>query len=128
TVLIGHSIGEVVAATVAGVLPLADAVRLVSARARLMQAVTAPGGMLSVPAPADDVAPLISDLPDCAFAAYNAPEQCVVSGGVASLATVEERLTRRAIPYRPLVVSHAFHSPLMHEVRDEFRAAIADLR
>ncbi|UVS80435.1 Beta-ketoacyl-acyl-carrier-protein synthase I [Actinokineospora sp. UTMC 2448] len=127
SVLIGHSIGEVVAAAVAEVFSLPDAVRLVAARARLMQSVAAPGGMAAVRAPADDVAPLLSGHPDLAVAAVNSPTQCVISGGVAALDAVSADLADRGVEVTRLAVSHAFHSPLMAEVFDEFRAAIADI-
>ncbi|SDD18120.1 type I polyketide synthase [Actinokineospora iranica] len=122
--LIGHSIGEVVAATVAGLFTLPDAVKLVAARGRLMQSVTAPGGMAAVTAPAEDVAPLLDGYDDLAMAAYNAPSQCVVSGASASLAEVTAKLAEQGVTVKPLAVSHAFHSPLMTEVFDEFRAEL----
>ncbi|GAA4411379.1 hypothetical protein GCM10023148_03880 [Actinokineospora soli] len=127
TALIGHSIGEVVAATVAGLFTLPDAVKLVAARGRLMQSVSAPGGMVAVTAPAADVEPLLEGYADLAMAAYNAPSQCVVSGGSASLAEVVAELESRGIKAKALAVSHAFHSPLMAEVFDEFRAVFADI-
>ena len=123
----GHSIGEVVAATVAGVLDLPDAARLVAARARLMGSVSTPGGMVSVAAPAETVAPLLAAHPDLAVAAINAPRQCVLSGARAALADVVATLTEHGVNTRELAVSHAFHSPLMAEVLDEFRAALGDL-
>jgi len=125
--LIGHSIGEVVAAAVAGVFSLPDAVTLVATRGRLMQSVTAPGGMLAVPAPAEDVEPLLAGYPDLALAAVNSPQQCVVSGGRASLAAVGTLLAGRGLRGKELPVSHAFHSPLMAEVYGEFRAALAGI-
>ncbi|MGW5053108.1 SDR family NAD(P)-dependent oxidoreductase [Actinokineospora sp. NPDC004072] len=127
TALIGHSIGEVVAATVAGLFTLADAVKLVAARGRLMQSVSAPGGMVAVTAAAAEVEPLLAGYDDLAMAAYNAPSQCVVSGGSASLAEVVAALAERGIKAKALAVSHAFHSPLMAEVFDEFRAVFADI-
>ncbi|MGX7827582.1 type I polyketide synthase [Actinokineospora sp. 24-640] len=127
TSLIGHSIGEVVAATVAGLFTLPDAVKLVAARGRLMQSVSAPGGMVAVTAPAEEVEPLLAGYADLAMAAYNAPSQCVVSGGEASLAEVTAALAERGIKAKALAVSHAFHSPLMAEVFDEFRAVFADI-
>ncbi|MFJ5997440.1 SDR family NAD(P)-dependent oxidoreductase [Streptomyces sp. NPDC092370] len=123
-VLIGHSIGEVVAAAVAGLFSLPDAVRLVAARARLMQAVRAEGGMAAVAAPAEDVAPLLQGRDDLALAAVNAPDQTVVSGATAALDEVLGILTERGVRVDRLTVSHAFHSPLMTEVYDDFRAAL----
>lgn len=127
-VMIGHSIGEVVAAAVAGLFSLADAVKLVAARARLMQSASAPGGMAAVPAPVAEVTPLLADYPDLAIAAINAPDQCVVSGGRDSLAAVAGVLAKRDLTVKHLPVSHAFHSPLMIEVLDEFRNAIKDVQ
>lgn len=127
-VLLGHSIGEIAAAAVAGVFTLDDAVTLVSVRARLMQEVSVPGGMAAVAAPAEDVAPLCADHPDLAIAAVNSPEQCVVSGGEAALEEVVAVLRDRGIRVKRLPVSHAFHSPLMTGTYDEFRTALAGIR
>ncbi|WP_030791471.1 type I polyketide synthase [Streptomyces sp. NRRL S-920] len=124
-VLIGHSIGEAAAAAVAGLFSLPDAVTLVSARARLMQAVRAEGGMAAVTAPAEDVLPLLEPHPDLALAASNAPDQCVISGGADALAQVTGQLLAQGLRVDRLAVSHAFHSPLMAEVYDDFRAALA---
>jgi acyl transferase domain-containing protein/NADPH:quinone reductase-like Zn-dependent oxidoreductase/acyl carrier protein len=126
-VVIGHSIGEVVAATVAGLFDLPDAVALVAARARLMQSVTSAGGMTAVTAPAEDVLPVLAGYGNLSLAAINSPAQCVISGGVRSLAAVTDALVARGIEVRPLPVSHAFHSPLMAEVFDAFRAALAGI-
>ncbi|MDN0197936.1 type I polyketide synthase [Streptomyces sp. S.PNR 29] len=123
-VLIGHSIGEVVAATVAGLFSLPDAVTLVAARARLMQSVRADGGMASVSAAAERIEPLLGDYPDLAVAAVNGPEACVISGASAPLAEVSARLAGEGIRVKALSVSHAFHSPLMAEVFDDFRTAL----
>ncbi|GLX47801.1 hypothetical protein Shyhy01_07510 [Streptomyces hygroscopicus subsp. hygroscopicus] len=123
-VLLGHSIGEVVAAAVAGLFSLPDAVKLVAARARLMQAVTAEGGMAAVSAPLEDVAPLLEGHDDLAVAGVNAPDQTVISGGIAALEEVTAVLTGRGVRVERLKVSHAFHSPLMAEVYDDFRTAL----
>lgn len=121
SVLVGHSIGELVAATVAGVFSLQDAVRVVAERGRLMQSVQAPGGMLAVSAAPQQVSPLMHGMADLAFAAFNAPSQCVVSGGLGSLEQVRAALQAQGVASRMLPVSHAFHSPLMHEVFPAFR-------
>jgi myxalamid-type polyketide synthase MxaB len=128
SVLLGHSIGEIVAATVAGLFTLSDAVKLVAARGRLMQSVSAPGGMVAVRANAEDVAPLLAGYEDVSFGAINGAQQCVISGGRASVATISEALAARGIDAKPLPVSHAFHSPLMAEVFDAFREALKDIR
>ncbi|MEU3183401.1 SDR family NAD(P)-dependent oxidoreductase [Streptomyces sp. NPDC006923] len=126
-VLLGHSIGEIVAATVAGLFTLEDAVKLVAARSRLMQSVTAPGRMVAVRAAAAQVEPFLADYDDVSFAAVNAPEQCVVSGGRQSLDALEDLLRERGFGVKGLPVSHAFHSPLMTEVFEAFREEIRDI-
>jgi myxalamid-type polyketide synthase MxaB len=126
-VLLGHSIGEIVAATLAGLFTLADATKLVAARARLMQSVSAPGGMVAVRAAAEVVAPLLAGHANVSFGAINAPGQCVISGDIAALASITEALTAKGIGAKPLPVSHAFHSPLMAEVLEPFRDAIQDI-
>lgn len=120
----GHSIGEVVAATIAGLFTVDDAARLVAARGRLMGSVLAAGRMVSVAAAVDDVTPYLADYPDTAVAAINAPRQCVISGGSDSIAEVVDALTGKGIESKPLAVSHAFHSPLMAEVVNELRAEL----
>lgn len=128
SILIGHSIGEIVAAALAGLFSLADAVKLVAARGRLMQSVSAPGGMVAVKAPSEQVAPLIEGIHDVSFAAINAPQQCVISGGKDSLARITEELRKRGLEAKELPVSHAFHSPLMNEVFDAFRETFETIR
>ncbi|MFF3305031.1 SDR family NAD(P)-dependent oxidoreductase [Streptomyces sp. NPDC002908] len=125
--LIGHSIGEVVAAAVAGVFSLEDAVTLVAHRGRLMQSVSAPGGMAAVSASAQEVAPYLEGYSDLTVAGINSPQQCVISGGDAALAEVTAVLTEQGLKVSRLAVSHAFHSALMAEVYEEFRAALADI-
>ncbi|MFF1545129.1 SDR family NAD(P)-dependent oxidoreductase [Streptomyces sp. NPDC058291] len=126
-VLLGHSVGEIAAAAIAGLFSLEDAVRLVAVRARLMQSVSAPGGMAAVFAPAQEIAPLLEPYPDLGFGAVNSPRQCVISGGRDSLAELVGVLRSRGVDVRELPVSHAFHSPLMAEVSEAFRGAIADI-
>jgi len=120
TVLIGHSIGEITAACVAGLFSLYDAVKIVSKRAQLMQSVKQAGSMTAVSASQEYILPLLKDLKNIAFAAINAPTQCVVSGDINELTTLHQVLDEYGIDYKPLHVSHAFHSSLMNEILDEF--------
>jgi acyl transferase domain-containing protein len=115
--MIGHSIGEYVAACLAGVLSLEDALALVATRGRLMQEL--PGGaMLAVPLPEGE-AQLLLDR-NLALAAINAPSLCVVSGPTAAVEALQERLTKQGVSCLRVHTSHAFHSAMMEPILDPF--------
>ncbi|UHD18946.1 acyltransferase domain-containing protein [Thiocapsa bogorovii] len=128
-VVMGHSLGEYVAACVAGVMSLEDALRLVAARARLMQSLPTGGGMLSVAASPEGLESVVSlaslglDL-----AAVNGPASLVVAGPVGALDRAERRLMEAGIGCRRLPVSHAFHSRLVEPILAEFGAQVVGCR
>jgi phthiocerol/phenolphthiocerol synthesis type-I polyketide synthase E len=129
TAMIGHSIGEYVAATLAGVFALEDALALVAARGRLMQALP-PGSMLSVPLAEQALAPLLhsQDTGELEIAAVNGPELCVVSGPHAAIAALQQRLAEQGTKSRLLHTSHAFHSAAMEPILDAFAAEVGKVR
>jgi acyl transferase domain-containing protein/acyl carrier protein len=118
--VVGHSIGELVAAHVAGVLSLADAADLVVARARLMQRAKPGGAMVSVVARDADVAELLFGLEDrVSLAAVNGPDQLVLSGDAQAVETIAAKLAASGKRVHRLRVSHAFHSPHMDGILEE---------
>jgi amino acid adenylation domain-containing protein len=125
SLLIGHSVGEFVAAVIAGVMSLEDGLRLVARRGRLMQAQPA-GAMLSVRLDADRLSARLP--PSLCIAAENAPSACVVSGEIAEIETLRVALEADAIACRMLRTSHAFHSSMMDAVLDPFRSEVAEVR
>src|ERR1041384_6053631 len=123
--MIGHSLGEYVAACIAGVLSLPDALLLVVARGKLMQQLPE-GAMLAVLLPEAKVLPLLGQT--LSLAAVNGPSSCVVSGATEELTRLESLLSRQSVPSRRLEVSRAFHSQMMEQILDEFAREVKQVR
>ena len=123
--MIGHSIGEYVAACLAGVFSLEDALSLVATRGRMMQQLK-PGAMLTVALTEQEVVPLLDER--LSLAAVNGSQLCVVSGAEEAISEFEERLNKRNIVSRRLHTSHAFHSAMMEPILSEFAAEVRKVK
>jgi len=122
TVLCGHSIGEFVAAHLAGVFSLADALALIATRGRLMSNLPR-GSMLSVRLPESELMPLLPET--LSLAAVNSPKLSVVAGASEAVADFIKMLTDQGVAHKLLATSHAFHSAMMEPILDEFAKAVA---
>ena len=116
-IMIGHSIGEYVAATVAGVIELEDCIRLIAVRGKLMQEMSR-GQMLSIMQSEAEVKELING--EVSIAAVNSTKRCVVSGKEEDIITIEENLKNQGIGCIRLKTSHAYHSPMMAKAAERF--------
>jgi len=123
--MIGHSLGEYVAACLAGVFSLEDALALVAKRGRLMQDLPS-GAMLAVPLPAEEMSNMLNG--SLALAAINEPGSCVISGTHAAVAELEQHLAGKVEGCRRLQTSHAFHSSMMDGILAEFTSHVRKVR
>lgn len=122
--LVGYSLGEYVAACVAGVLSLKDALTLVSRRAQLIETV-AKGSMLAVPLSEAQVKPYLNQ--QICLAISNSPQNSVLAGPSEAIIALEHRLNAENIAYRHLYTNHAFHSPMMKRIAESFKALVTEI-
>ena len=113
-VLIGHSLGEIVAATVAGVFSLADGMKLISLRGKLMNSIKTPGMMASIQATEEEVSAVIGDRTnDVSIGVINGPDQIVISGKIEAVEAICVAFEKKDKKVKRLQISTASHSPLM---------------
>ncbi len=128
SILLGHSVGEYVAATIAECMTLNEGLGLISERARLMQQISLPGKMAVIFAPEQEVAARLAGKEQLvAIAAVNGPENTVISGDADTIDALVDQFETAGIGLQRLVVSHAFHSPLMDEMLDDFERFAAGI-
>lgn len=128
SIVLGHSVGELVAACVAGVFSLEDGLKLIAARGRLMQALPQEGAMMAVMTNEQTVEQLIAPhQSEVSMAAVNGPRSVVLSGQSDVIEAMAARLAAKDIKTRPLTVSHAFHSPLMEPMLAEFAQVASEI-
>ncbi len=128
TVVMGHSVGEYVAACLAEVFSLEDGLKLIAARGKLMQSLPKNGSMVAVLATLEQINDVIQPYQDkVAIAAINGPTSLVISGENEAIEEVIESLQQQEIKIKKLVVSHGFHSPLMRPMLEEFRKVAEEI-
>ncbi|WP_159843627.1 type I polyketide synthase [Nocardia sp. CY41] len=124
--VLGHSVGEYVAACAAGAMTMADALQLVAVRGRLMQRLPEGGAMMAVDAPAEQISSLVARYePAVSIAGYNGPAQVVIAGPEAALDRLRDELAAGGFRSAALTVSHAFHSAAMDPILDDLAVAAA---
>ncbi len=129
SVVLGHSIGEYAAACAAGVFTLEEALKLVAARGRLMQAIGTPGLMASISAPELEVMEAVKPFEkSLSIAAVNGPESVVISGEKAQVEEILQAFRKKERRVKTLKVSHAFHSPLMDGILDDFERVASEIQ
>ncbi|HET6143117.1 MAG TPA: beta-ketoacyl synthase N-terminal-like domain-containing protein [Candidatus Acidoferrales bacterium] len=129
SIVLGHSVGEYVAACVAGIYSLANGLKLIVGRARLMQAVSGMGAMCAAMTDENKVKVALAGLESrISIAALNAPENTVLSGYESDLQIAEDRLRQAGVRVQRLAVSHAFHSPQMEEMETAFEQLASDVQ
>lgn len=123
SIMVGHSVGEYVAACLAGVFTLEEGMKLITSRGQLMYSLPLDGGMMSVFSTEKEILELLQETNIALdVAIINAPTNTVVSGDLSEIDSLEKVLTDRSIKYKRLTVSHAFHSRKMNPILDEFKA------
>jgi acyl transferase domain-containing protein/acyl-CoA synthetase (AMP-forming)/AMP-acid ligase II/acyl carrier protein len=128
-VVMGHSVGEYVAACVAGMLSLEDGLKLIASRGRLMQGLSERGEMVVIFAEQERVAQALSSYSaKVSIAAINGPKNTVISGEREAVEAIVQQLASEGIMAHPMAVSHAFHSPMMEPMLDEFERTAKQVR
>ncbi|MGW8970609.1 hybrid non-ribosomal peptide synthetase/type I polyketide synthase [Streptomyces platensis] len=126
-VVVGHSVGEIAAAAVAGIVDIADALAVAVSRGRLMQELTEPGAMAAVFASADLVRDMLAGESRVGLAAVNGPEHVVISGHPDDVARLVEEAVAQGLRCKPLKAERAFHSPLMQPMLEDFERELSSL-
>jgi len=126
--VLGHSLGEYVAATVAGAMIPEDGIRLVAARGRLTEELALPGGMVAVGASAEAVSARLAEFEGLSLAAVNGPGSVVVSGALRAVDLLEQRLRQEGVRHKRLRTTHGFHSAALDGMLDAFEAEAAKVR